>query len=309
MTLRRYVAEEIALDCQEGLLTRREAMRRLGLMGLTAAAASAMLAACSDDDDGGTAAATSTSQSAATPTSGQAATPSTSGAARPAGEDITFAGRRGRLLGAWSAAATPRGGVLVLHENRGLTAHIKTIPPRLAAAGYSALAIDLLSEEGGTAVIGDEGRAQAAITAAAEPRLLDDMRAGLDELGRRTPGRKLGVVGFCFGGGLVWRLLNAGEPRLAAAIPFYGPTPSNPDLSKSKAAVLAVYAELDARVNGTRPAAEAALQKAGLVHEVRTFPGADHAFFNDTGARYNAAAAAQAFEAMTAWFGRHLGPA
>jgi carboxymethylenebutenolidase len=304
VTLRRYVAEEIALDCQEGLLTRREAMRRLGLLGLTAAAATSLLAACGGDDEP---AATPTTQPGATSTAqGGATSTSQGGAAKAKGEDITFTGRRGQLRGSWAAAGSPRGAVLVIHENRGLTDHIKTIPPRLAGAGYSAIAIDLLSDEGGTAGIGDEGKAQAALTDAPEPRFIDDMKAGLDELLKRTPGKKLGIVGFCFGGGLVWRLLNAGEPRLAAAVPFYGPTPTNPDFSRSKAAVLAVYAEMDARVNGTRDAAKAALEKASLVHEIRTFPGVDHAFFNDTGARYNAAAAAQANDAMLAWFGKHL---
>ena len=301
MTLRRYVAEEIALECQEGLLTRREALRRLGLLGLTATAAGALLSACSSDDEG--AAPSTTAAGSSAPTS-QPAT--SAAAAKPKGEDITFTGKRGQLRGSWAAAGTPKGAVLVIHENRGLTEHIKTIPPRMAAAGYSALAIDLLSDEGGTAAIGDEGKAQAAITSAPEPRLIDDMKSGLDELARRTPGKKLAAVGFCFGGGLVWRLLNAGEPRLAAAVPFYGPAPTTPDFSRSKAAVLAVYAEMDARVNASRDAAKAALEKAGLVHEIRTFPGVDHAFFNDTGPRFNAPAAAQANDAMVAWFAKHL---
>ena len=297
MALHRYVAEEIALDCQEGLLTRREALRRLGLLGLTAAAASSLLAACADDDEG----------AAPSTTAGRPAETTTSAARRAVGEEVTFAGPRGQLRGAWAGPTPPRGGVLVLHENRGLTEHIKTIPPRLAADGYAALAIDLLSEEGGTAAIGDEGKAQAAITAAPEARLVADMRAGLDELARRVPGKKLAAVGFCFGGGLVWRLLNAGEPRLAAAVPFYGPAPENADFSRSKgAAVLGIYAEKDARVNGTRDAAKAALEKAGLVHEIRSFPGVDHAFFNDTGPRYDPAAATQAYQAVLAWFGRHL---
>lgn len=301
MALRRYLAEEIALDCQEGLLTRREAMRRLGLLGLTAAASSALLASCSPGED----------ETPSPPQPGAAAStqtdaPSSSAAAKAVGQDITFKGKRGQLQGSWAAGTGRRGAVLAIHENRGLTQHIKTIPPQLAAAGFSALAIDLLSEEGGTEAIGDEGRAQAALGAAPQSRLLDDMRSGLDELAALAPGQKLGITGFCFGGGQVWQLLNAGEPRLAAAVPFYGPAPANPDLSRSKAAVLGIYAEKDTRVNATRDAAEAALERAGLVHETRTFPGVDHAFFNDTGARYDAAAATQAFDAMVRWFQEHL---
>jgi carboxymethylenebutenolidase len=196
--------------------------------------------------------------------------------------------------------------VLVIHENRGLTDHIRTIPPRLAADGYSALAIDLLSEEGGTKAIGDEGKAQAAISAAPEARLVADMKAGLDELARRTPGKKLAAVGFCFGGGMVWRLLASGEPRLASAVPFYGPAPDNPDFSGSQAAVLGIYAALDTRVNSSRDTVDAALHEAGLEYQIRTFSGADHAFFNDTGPRYNEEAATQAYAALLDWLGTHL---
>ncbi len=107
---------------------------------------------------------------------------------------------------------------------------------------------------------------------------------------------------------MTWALLHAGEARLAAAAPFYGPTPENPDFGKAKAAVLGVYAEKDARVNASRPQAEAALKAAGLTYDIRTFAGADHAFFNDTGDRYNAAAAAEANTALLAWFAKHLAP-
>ena len=89
-------------------------------------------------------------------------------------------------------------------------------------------------------------------------------------------------------------------------MPFYGPLPDNADMAGTKAAVMGVYAEQDDRVNATRDAARAALEKAGLTHEIVTFPGVGHAFFNDTGQRYNAVAAAQAYERVLDWFGRHL---
>jgi carboxymethylenebutenolidase len=195
----------------------------------------------------------------------------------------------------------------VIHENRGLTPHIRSIPPRLAADGYTALALDLLSEEGGTASLPTEGDATAALANAPAERMIADLRAGLDELERRAPGAKLATIGFCFGGGMTWQLLAAGEPRLAAAVPFYGPFPSGASLAGSpNAAVLGIYAGLDDRVNGTKDAAEAALTEAGLTHELRVFDGVDHAFFNDTGPRYDADAAAQAYQAMLDWFGQHL---
>jgi carboxymethylenebutenolidase len=104
----------------------------------------------------------------------------------------------------------------------------------------------------------------------------------------------------------VWRRRATAVPRRAAAVPFYGPAPESPDFSKSKAAVLGVYAEKDARVNATREAADAALTRAGLPHEMRTFPGVDHAFFNDTGPRYDAIQAQAAYTALQDWFGRYL---
>jgi carboxymethylenebutenolidase len=106
----------------------------------------------------------------------------------------------------------------------------------------------------------------AALSSAPQERLLADLRAGLSELERRASGHRLGAVGFCFGGGMVWLLLASGEPRLAAA----------------------------------------ALQRAELTHEIVTYPGANHAFFNDTGPRYNPDAATQAYAKLLDWFGRHL---
>lgn len=209
---------------------------------------------------------------------------------------------------AWAPAADPRGAVLVIHENKGLNDWVRSVAGRLAGVGYSALAIDLLSEEGGTATFDDPAAATAALGTIAPDRFIADMRSGLDELQRRVPGRKLAAVGFCFGGGMVWRLLAAGEPRLSAAVPFYGPVPEEPDFAGSKsAAVLGFYGALDRRITDSEPAAKAALERAGLVNELVTEPDADHAFFNDTGKRYNAAAAADAWTRLQDWFSRHLG--
>jgi carboxymethylenebutenolidase len=185
-----------------------------------------------------------------------------------------------------------------------------SIPPRLAGDGYNALAIDLLSEEGGTASMPSEGGATAALSKAPAERMIADLRAGLDHLQQRAPNAKLAVIGFCFGGGMTWQLLAAGEPRLSAAVPFYGPAPADPDFSGSpNAAVLGIYTELDSRVNASQDTARTALEAAVLVHEIRVFPGVDHAFFNDTGARYDDEQATAAYQAMIDWFGQHLAPA
>ena len=293
----RYLAEEVAVDHADGVLSRREALRRLALLGLGVPAASALLAACGGDGGGGDEPAPVTTGGAATPPGPAVAT-----------EAITFPGPEGRTVqGAWAAASQPRGAVLVIHENRGLNDHIRSVAGRLAASGYSALAIDLLSAEGGTAALGDEASAMAALSSAPQERFVADMRAGLDELERRASGQKLGAIGFCFGGGMVWLLLASGEPRLAAAAPFYGPLPDDADFSSSRAAVLGIYAEQDQRVNASREAAAAALEEAGLTHEIVTYQGANHAFFNDSGPRYQQDAATQAYAKVLDWFGRHLG--
>jgi len=294
-----YLTEEIAQDCVDGLLSRREALRRLALLGLSLPAAGALLAACSD----GTAPSSAPSNAASASSS---ATSSAPASAVGAAELIRFDGESGELQAAFAAAeGTPAGALLVIHENRGLTPHFHDLVGRFAREGYTSLSVDLVSAEGGTSTM-DEGAVQAALGAAPLDRLLGDLRAGIDELEARAPGTNVGTVGFCFGGGMVWNLLNAGEARLAAAVPFYGPAPDPADFTKAKAAVLAIYAELDARVNASRDRAEAALQAAALTYQIKTFPGVDHAFFNDTGARYDEAAANEAFADTLDWFDRHL---
>ena len=148
--------------------------------------------------------------------------------------------------------------MLVIHENRGLNEHIRTVAGRLAASGYSALALDLLSEEGGTGAFPGEAEVAAALAQIPPERHVEDMKASLTELKRRVRGKKLAAIGFCFGGAMVWRLLTSNEPRLAAAAPFYGPFPEGGSFEGSRAAVLGVYGGLDSRVNATRPAAKAA---------------------------------------------------
>jgi carboxymethylenebutenolidase len=290
--IQKYLAEEVAEDLADGIITRREAMRRLGLLGLSTAAASALLTGFA---------------SAPAPAAARSMTHGDRGAvttwAPVMTESITFPGPRGTLMGAWAAAEKPRGGVLVIHENRGLTPHIQTVAGRLAASGYSALAIDLLSEEGGTGAFPDEAAVAGALAAIAPERFVADMKAGLTELRHRVGRRKLAAIGFCFGGAMVWRLLTSGERRLAAAAPFYGPFPEGGQLTGTRAAVLGVYGGLDARVNASQPAAQAALEAAGLEYELLTFREADHAFFNDTNTmRFNAHAAAEAWRRALNWF-------
>jgi carboxymethylenebutenolidase len=208
-------------------------------------------------------------------------------------------------MGAWApAVGKTHGAVLVIHENRGLTDHIRQVAGRFAADGWSALALDLLSEEGGTGAFPDEAAASAALANVPPERFDADMLAALTELRRRVTRGGLAAIGFCFGGGMIWRLLATGDDRLDAAAPFYGPFPENASLRGAKAAVLAVYGGLDERVLATRPAAEAALAAAALDHQVLIFNQANHAFFNDTGERFDPPAAAEAWRGTLRWFDR-----
>jgi carboxymethylenebutenolidase len=284
--LQRYLVEEVAEDHADGVITRREAMRRLGMLGLTGAAAGALLAA----------------PPAVAKPAHHPKGPRARSWAPVAREPITFGGPNGTLMAHWAKAEDARGGVLVIHENRGLTAHISEVAGRFAADGYSALALDLLSEEGGTGAFPDEAAVAAALSQIPPERFDKDMKAAVTELSRRTPHRKLAAIGFCFGGAMVWRLLAAKEPRLSAAVPCYGPFPEGGNLRGNRAAVLGVYGGTDARVNATIPAARAALEAARLEHEILTFTEAGHAFFNNTGANFNAAAAAEAWRRVLAWY-------
>ena len=295
-SLKHYLAEEIATDHVDGLLTRREALRRLALLGLGSGTAAALIAACGDKQ-----------------TQRSKGSSGTTGTLPPGmdqaleTEPITWAGPNGELQGTWSQAHNARRGVLVIHENKGLNDWVRSVAGRFAGAGYSALAVDLLSEEGGTGHFADPAQATAALSAAKPDRFIADLNSGIAELQSRVPGRKIAVVGFCFGGGLVWQLLAAGIPEVSAAVPFYGPLPDNPDFAASKdVAVLAFYGALDTRVTSSQAAAKAALDRAGLVNDIVVESNADHAFFNDTGPRYNAAAANDAWGRVLEWFGRYL---
>ena len=193
-------------------------------------------------------------------------------------------------------------GILVIHENRGVTEHIRDVVRRAATAGFTALTIDLLSRKGGADGLGDAYSAEIAKTS--PDAMVADLKAALDFL-KAQPSVKadaLAVTGFCFGGGMVWSLLAAGGD-LKAAAPFYGPIPQSPaGLGTTKAAVSAVYAETDTRITSTAPQIEELLKRAGRPYKLTTYPGVGHAFHNDTGSAYNADQAQKAWIATIQWF-------
>jgi carboxymethylenebutenolidase len=196
--------------------------------------------------------------------------------------------------------------VLICHENRGLTEHFKDVSRRFAKAGYAALAVDLLSREGGTAKVGFDAAA-GALSAIPPERNVEDFRAGMVYMQSQPFVHKarVGVTGFCFGGAVAWRVATQ-IPEVKAVVPFYGANPPIEDVGKIKGAVLALYGGTDTRINAGIPAIEEAMKKENKTFEKIVYDGAGHAFFNDTGAAYNANAAKDAWAKMLAWFEKYL---
>jgi carboxymethylenebutenolidase len=196
--------------------------------------------------------------------------------------------------------------ILVCHENRGLNPHTEDVARRFAKEGYVALAIDLLSREGGTAAH-DRDEVPGLLSNAPAERHVGDFAAGFDYLQSLddVDGERIGVSGYCFGGGVTWRAAT-GIPGLKAAVPFYGPAPDLAQVPNIQAAVLGVYAELDERINAGKDPLEQALIDAGVTHQMNVYPGVNHAFHNDTGERYIEEQATQAWQDTLAWFEQHL---
>ena len=307
--MQRYAGEEVVEHAREGRLTRREMMRQLVAIAGTAAGGAALLAACGGD---GAATPASTSGTAATST----APPSSTSAPGPAtgaspveevsstlvvpptnpgapailsvapddpavrAEDVTFPGPAGTMLGylARPSADGTRAAVIVIHEIFGLTDHIRDVARRLAKAGYLALAPDLASRAGGT---DEAANVSGALTQGPVEDRVADLDAALAYLGQQPDADgKVGVVGFCFGGGMTLSYA-AAQPEVLAAVSYYGPTPQPPSvMSATNAAILANYGAEDARVNAGIADLEAAM--AGKTFEKRLYDGVRHAFNNDT---------------------------
>ena len=199
-----------------------------------------------------------------------------------------------------------RGAVVVIHENRGLTPHIKDVTRRVAQAGYLALGVDGLSPLGGTPADEDKGRELIGQLDPVKNR--NNYLAALAYLRNRPDcNGRTGAVGFCWGGGLANQLA-VHDPTLDAAVAYYGQQAKAEDVPQIKAAVLLHYGGLDQRINAGIPAYEAALKAAGTRYELFVYEGVNHAFNNDTSpARYNAAAAQLAWERTLRLFKEKLG--
>jgi carboxymethylenebutenolidase len=203
------------------------------------------------------------------------------------------------------AAATGKlGAVVVVHENRGLNPYIEDVARRVAKAGYLALAPDGLSSVGGYPGNDEKGR-ELQSTVDSE-KLMNDFFAAVEFLMAHAASTgKVGIVGFCYGGG-VCNAAAVAYPELACSVPFYGRQPAAEDVPKIKAAMLIHYAGLDERINAGWPAYEAALKAAGTTYEAYVYDGVNHGFHNDSTPRYDKAAADLAWSRTLDWFAKYL---
>ncbi|WP_136162733.1 dienelactone hydrolase family protein [Sphingomonas flavalba] len=264
---------------------RRRFMRELTLLAGSAAAAETLLAAI-----------------AANPA---AAAIIAEGDARLKAGMVQWDSAPGRAMRAYvvdPAAGPGKAVVVVIHENRGLTPHIRDVARRVALAGYTAVAVDLLAPDGGTPADEDKGREMIGkLDIAAATR---DAQSAFT---RFAAERKAGVVGFCWGGAMVDRLAVAGAHNLAAAVSYYGPAPAPEEAAKVKVPLMLQLAGLDTRVAQTAHPFAEALKAAGKPVIVHDYPGVHHAFNNDSSAeRYNADAAKLAWDRTIAFFDRLL---
>ncbi|MBI4670225.1 MAG: dienelactone hydrolase family protein [Chloroflexi bacterium] len=343
--MKQYLIDEFIEDYQHGQLTRRQTLKLLtGLVG--AASAAALVAACAPvvqpapttapvptavpatnvptvvpttiPTTAATVAPTPTTaaadptvatQATATVTAPQSNATVTAGDPAIQASAVEFPGSAGAKTMGYLARPRADGtfaAILVCHENRGLTEHIRDVARRFAKAGYVALAVDLLSRQGGTDKV-DASGVPGVLGNTPPTQMVGDFAAGLAYLKQQpfVAQGQYGMIGFCFGGGITWRAATQ-IAELRAAAPYYGPNPPLEDVPKIQAAVLAHYGGNDSRINAGIPAVEQAMKQNNKIFEYVIHQGTNHAFNNDTGANYNAQAAQAAWAETLAWFDKYV---
>ena len=224
-------------------------------------------------------------------------------------QDVTYPGANGVTMKGYLAkpknATGPLGGVLVIHENRGLNNHIKDVARRMALEGFNALAVDFLSANGGTPA--DEEQARQMFTNLNAADVAANGEASRAYLaGIQGANGKVGAIGFCWGGGTVNNLA-VKSPNLNAGVAYYGGQPKAEDVPSIKAPLMLHYGGLDERINAGIPAFKEALEKNGKTFEIFVYDGANHAFNNETSAaRYDKKAADLAWSRTVAFFKKNL---
>src|SRR5579859_5876160 len=303
--LQDYMVHEYVWDYREGRLSRRDLIRRVLLITGSISATAALLGGMGLPE---VAAAAAPLAQGTSPLHVPADAPTIDG------QDISFDGNDATLL-AYQArpksATGPLPLVLVCHQNRGLTEHIRDVVRRYAQAGYLASGLDLLSRQGGTAAVTDPNQFAALLTGPdVDPnQFVGDFQAAVayyQSQPQLAQADRIGINGFCFGGGIVWRSVEA-IPEFKAAVPFYGPKPPLDQAPKVKAAVLGVYSsDPQDFANAGRDQLDQALTDAGVVHQFNVYPDTQHNFNDDTGPAYNQVQALAAWKDTLAWFGEYL---
>jgi carboxymethylenebutenolidase len=319
----RYLVHEFVDDYNDGVMTRRDMVARVMHITGSAAAAATLLTQLGVQ-------ATDAMQPVKLlrQGSGEPQSPFSVSEDDPdiAATEVTYPGANGDEITAYEArpaagGATPAPGpeasaspvaggmplIMVCHENRGLTEHIRDVARRLAKAGYAAVAPDLVSHDGGTAANSPD-EIPGLLSNADPMRHVQDFQGAVTyyESQDGIDIARLGMIGFCFGGGVTWRSATQ-IPALKAAVPFYGPPPPLEDVPNIKAAVLGIYSSDPGDfANEGREDLEQALRDAGVTFEIREYPDTEHAFHNDTGPRYNAEQAQAAWRDTLSWLGQYV---
>lgn len=311
-----YLIHEFVDDWRDGYLTRREMIKRvLYITGGVAATATVLTQLGVTPMTRAAMAQETASTPSAVPLS-----PLTVAAddARVLGEDITFPANDGSEIMAYQARPNPDSGtpmaavipalVLICHENRGLTEHIRDVARRYAVEGYVACALDLLSRSGGMAAVADPAEIPGMLSNTDPQVFVDDFKSALTYYQTQpfVDATRPAMTGFCFGGGVTW-LTATQMPELKAAAPYYGPPPPLDQVPNITAAMLGVYSDdPEDFANEGRDELATALTEAGVTFEFIIYPDTQHAFHNDTGQRYNEAQALQAWADTLAWFRQYV---
>ncbi|MCU0247820.1 MAG: dienelactone hydrolase family protein [Bryobacter sp.] len=283
----------------DGAFSRRELMDRLkSLLGSSAAAAAALLPFASELKADG-------------PDACPADVKVPIDAPDVIARDVQFNGDAGTLFGHLAMPrnlAEPKGGILVIHENRGLVEHIKDVTRRVARAGFPALSVDLLSRQGGVERFPDPAAQTAAYNRTNRNERMADMFSAMTYL-KTIPGvrpDKIGAVGFCAGGGNVFDIALYGDD-LSAAVVYYGAPPEPlSDFARLRAPLLGLYGQRDRNFTTRIATLMPVLLDNNKQFSVHVYEGAAHAFNNDTGANYNAEAACDAWSKTIAWYRKFL---
>ncbi len=304
----RYLATEFADGYEDGVLTRRDLIERVARMtGGIGTAASVLLALGIRPYS-----AQAQSSPPAYSTPGDASSPASVTPDDPAvvASDVIVVNGGVEVAGylVRPSGDGPFPAIMICHENAGTAEHFRDVARRFAKAGYVALHLDLLSREGGTEAVPANQRG-AALTAPGKADLfVGDFRAAMAMLraDQAVRGDAIGMTGYCFGGSVTWNVA-CREPGLRAVVPFYGPPGFPEELGEIRASCLGVYGETDERVNASIPVVASALETSGIVHALKVYPAAGHAFFNDTRPQvYVEAASVQAWHDTLEWFAKHL---